>query len=149
MKIGTTMYSVKFKEKIPCQNETVLASDLAYYLYYLDVIPKELADWDLENIYTKRTEDEQEFNSKSKVYSSLFQEYALIRLKANELYERNRVVALTMGLLRHKLIELKEEGVELPIDYDEAIERVEYFIYRYLTKKQDDRLVEQIVFDER
>jgi len=149
MKIGTTMFSVKFKEKIPCQNETVLASDLAYYLYFLDVIPKELAEWNLENIYSQRAVDEEEFNSKSKVYSSLFQEYALIRLKANELYERNRTVALTMGLLRQELIQLKEEGIDLPLDYDEAIERVEYFIYRYLTKKQDDRLVEQIVFDER
>ena len=149
MKIGTTMFTVKFKEKIPCQNETVLASDLAYYLYYLDVIPKELSEWNLEDIHTKRTEDEHEFNSRSKVYSNLFQEYALIRLKANELYERNRTVALTMGLLRQKLIQLKEEGHELGLNYDEAIEKVEHFIYRYLTKKQDDRLVEQIVFDER
>ena len=149
MKIGTTMFTLKFKEKIPCQNETILASDLAYYLYFLDVIPKELSEWNLDDIYTKRAEDEQEFTSKSKVYSNLFQEYALIRLKANELYERNRTVALTMGLLRQKFIELKEKGIDLPINYNEAIERVEYFIYRYLTKKQDDRLVEQIVFDER
>ncbi len=149
MKIGTTVFTLKFKDKIPCQNETILASDLAYYLYYLDVIPKELVEWKLDEIYKKRAEDEAEFNAKSKVYSKLFQEYALIRLKANELYERNRTVALTMGILRQELIQLKEEGKDLPIEYDKAIERIEYFIYRYITKKQDDRLVDQIVFDER
>ena len=54
-----------------------------------------------------------------------------------------------MGLLRLKLIELRETGKDLSLDYDEAIEQVEYFIHRYLTKKQDKRLVEQVVFDEK
>ena len=80
MKIGTTMYTVKFKDKIPCQNETVLASDLAYYLYYLDNIPEELSEWNLEDIHTKRKEDEEEFNSKSKIYSNLFK----LRLTTNK-----------------------------------------------------------------
>ena len=149
MKIGTTMYTIKLKDKIPCEDESVLASDLAYYLYYLDVIPEELVSWTLEDLSNKRKEDEDIFKELSKDYSSLFKEYALIRLKANELYERNRVVALTMGLLRQKLIELKSSGRELPLDCDDSIEKVEYFIYRYLTKKQDKRLVEQVVFDER
>ena len=54
-----------------------------------------------------------------------------------------------MGLLRQKLLNLKESGIDLPLDYDESIENIEHFIYRYLTKKQDKRLVEQVVFDER
>ncbi|MCE7743276.1 MAG: hypothetical protein GOP50_12570 [Candidatus Heimdallarchaeota archaeon] len=149
MKIGTTMYKVKLKDKIPCDDESILASDLAYYLYYLEVIPEELAEWTMEDVSNKRAEDEEIFTELSKEYSGLFQDYALIRLKANELYERNRVIALTLGILRLKLIQLKESGRELPIDYDEAIEKVEYFIYRYLTKKQDKRLVEQVVFEER
>ena len=149
MKIGTTMYNVKLKDKIPCEDESILASDLAYYLYYLEVIPEELAEWTMEDVSNKRYEDEEIFTELSKDYSGLFQEYALIRLKANELYERNRVVALTMGILRQKLIQMKESDQDLPIDYDETIEKVEYFIYRYLTKKQDKRLVEQVVFDER
>jgi hypothetical protein len=42
----------------------------------------------------------------------------------------------------------KEKELEIPLDLEKAIETVEYFIYRYITKKQDDRLVEQIVFEE-
>ena len=149
MKIGTTMYTIKFKDKVPCEDESILVSDLAYYLYFLDVIPEELINWNLEDLSKKREEDENIFNDLSHKYSNLFKEYALIKLKANELYERNRVVALTMGLLRQRLIELKSSGRELPLDYDESIEKVEYFIYRYLTKKQDKRLVEQVVFNEK
>ncbi len=148
MKIGTTMYTVKFKDKIPCENEQILSSDLAYYLYYLDVIPDELAEWKIEDIKEKKNKDEKEFTEISKNYSTLFQEYALIRLKANELYERNRVIALTLGILRQKLLLFKESDREIPLDLEKAIETVEYFIYRYITKKQDDRLVEQIVFEE-
>ncbi|MHA1552544.1 MAG: hypothetical protein ACTSQC_11430 [Candidatus Heimdallarchaeaceae archaeon] len=148
MKIGTTMFTVKFKDKIPCENEQILSSDLAYYLYYLDVIPDELAEWKIEAIKEKKNKDEKEFTEISKNYSTLFQEYALIRLKANELYERNRVIALTLGILRQKLMLYKEKELEIPLDLEKAIETVEYFIYRYITKKQDDRLVEQIVFEE-
>ncbi len=149
MKINTTRFNIKFKDKIPCEDENILASDLAYYLYYLEIIPDELTDWDMNDLSNKRAEDEKIFQELSREYSSLFQEYALIRLKANELYERNRTVALTLSLLRQRLIHLKESGRELPLNYDESIEKVEYFIYRYLTKKQDKRLVEQVVFDER
>ena len=142
------MFTVKFKDKMPCENKQILSSDLAYYLYYLDVIPDELAEWKLDDIKEKKNKDETEFTEISKNYSTLFQEYALIRLKANELYERNRVIALTLGILRQKLLLFKESGREIPIDLEKAIETVEYFIYRYITKKQDDRLVEQIVFEE-
>ncbi len=148
MKIKTTMFTVKFKDKIPCENELILSSDLAYYLYYLDAIPDELAEWKIEDIKEKKNKDETEFTEISNNYSTLFQEYALIRLKANELYERNRVIALTLGILRQKLLLFKEADREIPIDLEKAIETVEYFIYRYITKKQDDRLVEQIVFEE-
>ena len=148
MKIRTTMYTVKFKNKIPCENEQILSSDLAYYLYYLDIIPDELAEWKIEDINEKKNKDETEFTEISKNYSTLFQEYALIRLKANELYERNRVIALTLGILRQKLMLFKEKELEIPLDLEKAIETIEYFIYRYITKKQDDRLVEQIVFEE-
>ncbi|MHA1827286.1 MAG: hypothetical protein ACTSX6_01425 [Candidatus Heimdallarchaeaceae archaeon] len=149
MKIGTTMFTVKFKEKIPCENETILASDLAYYLYYLDVITEEVISWTFDDIFQKKQEIENKFEEINKEYSKLFQEYALIRLKANELYERNRTIALTMGILRQKLIQLKKDQVNLPLDYDKAIEKVGDFIYRYITKKQDDRLVEQVVFEEK
>ncbi len=148
MKIGTTMFTVKFKDKIPCENEQILSSDLAYYLYYLDVIPDKLAEWKIEDIKEMKNKDEMEFTEISKNYSTLFQEYALIRLKANELYERNRVIALTLGILRQKLMLFKEKELEIPLDLEKAIETIEYFIYRYITKKQDDRLVEQIVFEE-
>ena len=149
MKIGTTMFTLKFKDKIPCENEIILASDLAYYLYYLHEIPEELSEWQLEDLNEKRHEDEKIFTDLSKKYSDLFKEYALIKLKANELYERNRVVALTMGLVRQKLMNMKETGIEAPLDYDIAIAKIEHFIYRYLTKRQDERLVEQIVFNEK
>ena len=91
MKIGTTMYTVKLKDKVPCEDESILASDLAYYLYYLDVIPEELVSWSLEDISNKRKEDEDIFKELSRDYSSLFKEYALIRLKANELYENKTI----------------------------------------------------------
>ncbi len=149
MKIATTQFNVKFKDKIPCGDEEILASDLAYYLYYLDSIPEKISDWNMADLKVQRKEDEDIFNVLSKEYSNLFRRYALIRLKANELYEGNRVIALTMGLLRLKLIQFKDSDIDFPLDYDKAIEQVEYFIYRYLTKKQDKRLVEQVVFDEK
>lgn len=149
MKIGTTQYNVKFKDKIPCENEEILASDLAYYLYYFDFIPEEIINWNMEDLNAKRKQEEEIFTELSMEYSNLFGTYALIRQKANELYVGNRVIALTLGLLRLKLIELKETGKDLSLDYDESIKQTEYFIYRYLTKKQDKRLVEQVVFDEK
>ncbi|MHA1954348.1 MAG: hypothetical protein ACW96U_10420 [Candidatus Heimdallarchaeaceae archaeon] len=149
MKIGTTMFTVKFKDKIPCENELILASDLAYYLYYLHEIPEELPGWQIDDLNEKRRKDEEIFTELSKKYSELFGEYALIKLKANELYERNRVIALTVGLVRQRLISMKESGIDAPLDYDIAIAKIEHFIYRYLTKQQDERLVEQIVFDEK
>ena len=149
MKIGTTMFTVKFKDKVPCENELILASDLAYYLYYLHEIPEELPGWQIDDLNEKRKRDEEIFTELSKKYSELFGEYALTKLKANELYERNRVVALTVGLVRQRLINMKESGIEAPLDYEVAIAKIEHFIYRYLTKQQDERLVEQIVFDEK
>ena len=149
MKIATTQYNVKFKDKIPCGDEGILASDLAYYLYYLDSIPEKIIDWNMEDLNVRRKEDEEIFNVLSKEYSNLFRRYALIRLKANELYEGNRVIALTIGLVRLKIIQFKESNIGFSLDYDKSIEQLEYYIYRYLTKKQDKRLVEQVVFDEK
>lgn len=103
----------------------------------------------MEDLNVRRKEDEEIFNVLSKEYSNLFRRYALIRLKANELYEGNRVIALTIGLVRLKIIQFKESNIGFSLDYDKSIEQLEYFIYRYLTKKQDKRLVEQVVFDEK
>ena len=103
----------------------------------------------MEDLNVRRKEDEEIFNVLSKEYSNLFRRYALIRLKANELYEGNRVIALTIGLVRLKIIQFKESNIGFSLDYDKSIEQLEYFIYRYLTKKQDKRLVEQVVFYEK
>lgn len=149
MKIGTTMFTVKFKDKIPCENEAVLASDLAYYLHYLEEIPDELIKWKVEDFNGKRGTEEVIFSKLSHEYSDLFKEYALIKLKANELYQRNRTIALTAGILRQKLMSLKDHETPINFDVDEAIRVVENFIYRYITKKQDERLIEQIVFEEK
>lgn len=149
MKIGTTMFNIKFKDKIPCENEAVMASDLAYYLHYLEEIPDELINWSIEDLNAKRETDEVIFTKLSHEYSDLFKEYALIKLKANELYQRNRIVALTAGIIRQKLLNIKEHRIPFNLDVNDAIEVVENFIYRYITKKQDDRLVEQIVFEEK
>ncbi len=149
MKIGTTMFTIKFKDKIPCENEAVMSSDLAYYLHYLEEIPDELINWKIEDLDGKRETEEVIFTKLSREYSNLFKEYALIKLKANELYQRNRTIALTAGILRQKLLSIKNHGTPINIDVDESIEIVENFIYRYITKKQDDRLIEQIVFEEK
>ncbi|MHA1687133.1 MAG: hypothetical protein ACTSYD_12145 [Candidatus Heimdallarchaeaceae archaeon] len=157
MKIDATMFKLKFKEKIPVEDESKFANILVTNMAYLDVITHDVVNWTLEDIETKRKEIEEVFVGLSKRYSDLFKEYAKIRLKANELYTRNRTVALTMGVLRLKLMTLRDQGIELPIEegYDKAIEKVEYFIYRYLTKKEDerlkedDKLIDQVVFPER
>jgi hypothetical protein len=149
MKIGTTMFTIKFKDKIPCENEATMASDLAYYLHYLEEIPDELIDWKIEDLDGKRDIEEIIFTDLSREYSNLFKEYALIKLKANELYQRNRTIALTAGILRQKLMSIKDHGTPINLDVDKSIEIVENFIYRYITKKQDDRLIEQIVFEEK
>ena len=149
MKIGTTMFTIKFKDKIPCENDTIMASDLAYYLHYLEEIPEELVGWKIEDLDGRRETEEVIFTKLSHEYSNLFKEYALIKLKANELYQRNRTIALTAGILRQKLLSIKNHGTPINFDVDMSIEIIENFIYRYITKKQDDRLIEQIVFEEK
>jgi len=151
MKIDASTFKIKFKDKIPCENETKLAQILVNSMAFLQEINKELLELPIEEINKKRKELEEEFLGLSRDYSDLFKDYAKIRMQANELYSRNRTVALSMGVLRLNLITLKDQGIDIPLpySYDEAIKKVEYYIYRYLTKKEDERLIEQIVFKER
>ena len=151
MKIDASTFRVKLKKKIPCENESKLAQILVNNMAFLDEITEEVLNIPLEEIKEKKKLLEEEFMGLSREYSDLFRDYAKIRMKANELYSRNRTVALTMSVLRLNLMTLRDQGIEisLPYSYDEAIKKVEYFIYRYITKKEDKRLVEQVVFKER
>lgn len=157
MKIDASLIKLKLKDKIPVEDEKKFEAMLVNIIPHLHAITEELTSQKIEDLKQKRKELESTFLNLSNRYSDLFKEYAKIKLKANELYSRNRTVALTMGVLRLKLMTFRDQGVELPIEegYEQAIEKVEYFIYRYLTKKEDerlkeeDKLIDQIVFQER
>ncbi len=148
MRIKGTIFNTKFKQKIPCSDEKKLASLLSYNLNFLGEIDEKIVNKNLEELESQRKEFEESFNSLHENFSELLGESAKIRFRANEKYDNNRVIALTTGLLKQKLSYMKRDDIDLPLDYDEAIKFLEYFIYRYITKKQDKRLVEQIPFSD-
>ncbi|MHA1302649.1 MAG: hypothetical protein ACTSQE_05830 [Candidatus Heimdallarchaeaceae archaeon] len=148
MKITIEQFKLKFKHKIPIDDEDQFASNLIYYFPFFDKLSEEQVNLTLEEIEEKTKIADKEFEGIKNEYSNLLGEIAKIRFTANELYSQNRVIALTTGLLRHKIMDLHEQGVELPFDYDETIKFVENFIHRYITKKEDECLVEQVRFKE-
>ncbi|UJG43848.1 MAG: hypothetical protein K9W46_01360 [Candidatus Heimdallarchaeum endolithica] len=148
MKLNITQFKIRFKEKIEIENEEKFADNIIYYYPFFQSLEENELKKSLQSIREEKKVLEKEFKKIKEEFSDILGEIAKIRFTANELYNQNRVIALTTGLLRHKLIDLHNNNVELPFDYEETLKFVEHFIYRYLTKKEDKRLVDQLPFKE-
>ncbi|MHA1416903.1 MAG: hypothetical protein K9W45_00340 [Candidatus Heimdallarchaeum aukensis] len=148
MKLNITQFKIKFKDKIEIENEEKFADNIIYYYPFFQSLDKNELEKSLQSIREEKKVLEKKFKKIKEEFSDILGEIAKIRFTANELYNQNRVIALTTGLLRHKLIDLHNNNVELPFDYEETLKFVEHFIYRYLTKKEDKRLVAQLPFKE-
>ena len=92
-----------------------------------------------ENLEQDLTRLSEEFNHISQVYGKLRQEYGVLNFHGNELYTRNTLTGLKLGLVTGKLERAKSIwGDQLALDYDAAKELIQYFFDRYLKKSEDD-----------
>ncbi len=122
---------------MPIENEEQFVQDLVNYIGYFDHVPEKIQEMAIEEIEKERKEIQKQFLELKEEYSELLGDAAKIRFKANSLYDQNRVIALTTGLLRQKLSSMKRAGEETPFDMDEAIEFARYFVNRYISKEPE------------
>ena len=102
-------------------------------------------DVDFGEVYSKdnlaETLDElrEEFSNISQTYGKLRQEYGVINFQGNELFTRNTVTGIKLGLMMGKLERAKSIwGPQLSLDYDAAKELILHFTDRYLFKKEEE-----------
>ena len=102
-------------------------------------------DVDFDEVYSKdnlaETLDElrEEFSNISQTYGKLRQEYGVINFQGNELFTRNTVTGIKLGLMMGKLERAKSIwGPQLSLDYDAAKELILHFTDRYLFKKEEE-----------
>ena len=102
-------------------------------------------DVDFDEVYSKNnlaeTLDElrEEFSNISQTYGKLRQEYGVINFQGNELFTRNTVTGIKLGLMMGKLERAKSIwGPQLSLDYDAAKELILHFTDRYLFKKEEE-----------
>ncbi len=92
-----------------------------------------------ENLEQELDKLSEEFNQISQIYGKLRQEYGVLNFHGNELYTRNTLTGLKLGLVMGKLERAKSIwGEQLSLDYDAAKELIQYFFDRYLKKSDDD-----------
>ena len=81
----------------------------------------------------------EEFSKISQTYGKLRQEYGVINFQGNELFTRNTVTGIKLGLMMGKLERAKSIwGPQLSLDYDAAKELILHFTDRYLFKKEEE-----------
>lgn len=92
-----------------------------------------------ENLETELNRLTDEYNKISQIYGKLRQEYGVLNFHGNELFTRNTLTGLKLGLVMGKLERAKSIwGDQLSLDYDAAKELIQYFFDRYLKKSEDD-----------
>jgi len=92
-----------------------------------------------ENLEQELDRLSEEFNQISQIYGKLRQEYGVFNFHGNELYTRNTLTGLKLGLVTRKLEKAKSIwGVQLTLDYGAAKELIQYFFDRYLSKSNGD-----------
>ena len=115
-----------------------LVEQLLYYFPYIFKV-------DLEelkkkgNLEKELEEVNKEFNQISQIYGKLRQEYGVIHFEANELYTRNTLTGLKLGMLMKKLERAKSIwGDKLSLDYESAKEMIRHYSDRYLLKREEE-----------
>lgn len=115
-----------------------LVEQLLYYFPYIFKVDlEELKKKD--NLEKELEEVNKEFNQISQVYGKLRQEYGVIHFEANELYTRNTLTGLKLGMLMKKLERAKSIwGPKLSLDYESAKEIIRHYSDRYLLKREEE-----------
>ncbi|MCG3220120.1 MAG: hypothetical protein H7641_01965 [Candidatus Heimdallarchaeota archaeon] len=109
---------------------------LDYYVYIQDLDGADLSD--TEKLNTNLDKLSAEFNELSQVYGKLMQEYGVLNFQGSELFTRNTITGLKLGLLMHKLERARSIwGNQLNLDYETAKEIIQHFANRYLMKKNE------------
>lgn len=108
-----------------------------YYVYIQDLDGVDL--YDTEKLNTNLDKLSAEFNELSQVYGKLMQEYGVLNFQGSELFTRNTITGLKLGLLMHKLERARSIWKnQLNLDYDTAKEIIQHFANRYLMKKNEE-----------
>jgi hypothetical protein len=81
----------------------------------------------------------EEYSNLCQRFGKIMQEYGVINFRGSELFTRNTVTGLKLGLLMGKLKRAKSIwGDKLNIDYQAARELIQHFSDRYLMKKEEE-----------
>ncbi len=117
--------------------ENIVDNFLSNYMYLENVELDDLTNEEnLEKEFNKLSE---EFNKISQTYGKLRQEHGVLNFHGNELFSRNTLTGLKLGLVMGKLERAKSIwGDQLSLDYNAAKELIQYFFERYLKKSEDD-----------
>ncbi|MCK4849476.1 MAG: hypothetical protein KAT16_10640, partial [Candidatus Heimdallarchaeota archaeon] len=84
-------------------------------------------------------ETTEEYNQICQQFGKVMQEYGVVNFRGNELFTRNTVTGLKLGLLMGKLERAKSMwGDKLNLDYQAARKLIQHFSDRYLIKKEED-----------
>ncbi len=133
-------YNIHLPDKISEQIddiEDVVDNFLSNYKYLENLELDDLTNE--ENLDKEFNKLSEEFNQISQIYGKLRQEYGVLNFHGNELFTRNTLTGLKLGLVTGKLDRAKSIwGEQLALDYDAAKELIQYFFDRYLKKSEDD-----------
>jgi hypothetical protein len=117
---------------------TELVDQLIYYFPYLMKVDCEELKKN-KNLEQELEEVNKEFFQISQVHGKLRQEYGVVHFEANELYTRNTLTGLKLGMLMKKLDRAKSIwGEKLNLDYNSAKELIHHYSDRYLLKKEEE-----------
>lgn len=109
---------------------------LDYYIYIQDLDNADLTDTEKLNLNLDRISAE--YNELCQDYGKLMQEYGVLNFQGSELFTRNTITGLKLGLLMNKLERARSIwGDQLNLDYDSAKEIIQHFADRYLMKKDE------------
>ncbi len=115
-----------------------LVDQLIYYYPYLmkvdcdELIKKKDLEEELDEV-------NKEFFQISQVHGKLRQEFGVVHFEGNELYTRNTLTGLKLGMLMKKLDRAKSIwGDKLNLDYNSAKEMIKHYSDRYLLKREEE-----------
>ena len=110
---------------------------ITFYPFLSSINLEELSKMkDLDEEVEKTTE---EYSQLCQQVGKIMQEYGVINFQGSELFTRNTVTGLKLGLLMGKLKRAKSMwGEKLNIDYQAARELIQHFSDRYLMKKDEE-----------
>ncbi len=93
----------------------------------------------IKNFDQSVDETTEEYNQICQQFGKVMQEYGVVNFRGNELFTRNTVTGLKLGLLMGKLERAKSMwGDKLNLDYQAARKLIQHFSDRYLIKKEED-----------